>query len=167
MSTSTSCHVVADYFLLQVDPMAGDAISNLKLQKLVYYAQAWSLAFRGTPLFPEDIEAWAHGPVVPQLYRRFEAYSWQAIDPTELVSDPLAQLSEVGVELLESVWRAYGKFTGRQLENLTRSEVPWKNAYGDRPQGHRCSEVIILDAMRQFDKAPRKHHASHPRAAPA
>jgi uncharacterized phage-associated protein len=67
MSNSTSCHVVADYYLVRLDPTAGDSISNLKLQKLCYYAQAWSLALRGKPLFPERIEAWAQGPVVPEL----------------------------------------------------------------------------------------------------
>ena len=68
-SCKLSCHDVAQYFLAQMDEDAGDLISNLKLQKLVYYAQGFALALHGRPLFRERVEAWTHGaPVVPELY---------------------------------------------------------------------------------------------------
>ena len=57
-SRTLSCYDVAQYFLAQMDEDAGDLISNLKLQKLVYYAQGFALALYGRPLFPERIEAW-------------------------------------------------------------------------------------------------------------
>jgi uncharacterized phage-associated protein len=60
---------VAEFFLAKTDEDEGDLISNLKLQKLCYYAQGLALAVRDQPLFPEPIEAWLHGPVVPTLYR--------------------------------------------------------------------------------------------------
>ena len=63
-----SCQDVANYFLSLCDEDAGDLISNLKLQKLVYYAQGFHLAISGEPLFDEKIMAWEHGPVIPQLY---------------------------------------------------------------------------------------------------
>ena len=59
---------VARYILSRQDQNAGDTISNMKLQKLVYYAQGFALAITGKPLFQEDIEAWEHGPVAPALY---------------------------------------------------------------------------------------------------
>ena len=167
MRNSTSCHVVADYFLLQIDPTAGDSISHLKLQKLVYYAQAWSLALRNEPLFRERVEAWAHGPVVPDLYQRFKNCGWQAIDPTSLKTDPLAQLSDGDVEHLDGVWLRYGKFTGRQLEDISHAEAPWIDAYGDTPQHGRCEEEITHDAMKRFYKAVRKRDVANTRAASA
>ncbi|HSX79064.1 MAG TPA: type II toxin-antitoxin system antitoxin SocA domain-containing protein, partial [Candidatus Saccharimonadia bacterium] len=59
------CYDVAQYFLAKADEDAGDLMSNLKLQKLVYYAQGFALALLDKPLFPQCIEAWIHGPVVP------------------------------------------------------------------------------------------------------
>ena len=64
----------AKYFLAQASEDAGDLISNLKLQKLVYYAQGFHLALYDEPLFLEAIEAWTHGPVVPDLYRHYKKY---------------------------------------------------------------------------------------------
>ncbi|MGA7027993.1 MAG: type II toxin-antitoxin system antitoxin SocA domain-containing protein, partial [Candidatus Acidiferrales bacterium] len=69
-----SCSDVARYFLALVDEDAGDSLSNLKLQKLVYYAQGFHLALYGEPLFPEVIRAWRHGPVVPELYHALKQF---------------------------------------------------------------------------------------------
>ena len=80
-----TCHDVANYFLALVDEDAGDTISNMKLQKLVYYAQGFYLALYGKPLFPERIEAWDQGPVIPELYRRFEKFGAKAIEKPEEV----------------------------------------------------------------------------------
>ena len=67
-SFKLSCHAVAQYFLAQMDEDAGDLVSNLKLPKFVYYAQGFSLVHHGCrPLFPERIEVWMHGSVVPEL----------------------------------------------------------------------------------------------------
>ena len=63
--STLSCYDVAQYFLAKADEDAGDLMSNLKLQKLVYYAQGFALVLLEKPLFPERIEAWIHGPVVP------------------------------------------------------------------------------------------------------
>ena len=70
-----SAQQIADY-LIAFSHSVGDPISNLKLQKLLYYAQAWYLALHNEPLFPESIEAWVHGPAVPPVYGNC---SWWAI----------------------------------------------------------------------------------------
>lgn len=145
-----SCHTVADYFLLQVDTQAGDTISNLRLQKLCYYAQAWNLALAYHPLFSERIEAWAHGPAIPVLYRRFRQYGWGAIDPQNLRTNPLDELDHDGIEFLEEVWHQYGRYSSRQLELMTHKETPWKEAYGDRRRGEACTEEITHKSMREF-----------------
>ena len=80
-----SCYDVAQYFLAKADEDAGDLMSNLKLQKLVYYAQGFALVLWDKSLFPERIEAWIHGPVVPALYREYKSYGAEAIpSPREL-----------------------------------------------------------------------------------
>ena len=61
----------------------GDFMSNMKLQKMLYYQQGFHLAYYGTPLFDEEIEAWMYGPVVPCVYEHFKNYGRQGIDPGE------------------------------------------------------------------------------------
>src|SRR5260221_3271487 len=73
-----SCFDVADYFIRLANE-TGSFISNLKLQKLVYYAQAWHLGIKGAPLFQEDFQAWVHGPVIPELYQKYKSFAWQPI----------------------------------------------------------------------------------------
>lgn len=150
MSNYVSAHCVGDYFLLQTDTNAGDTISNLKLQKLCYYAQAWHLAFYGQPLFGDKIKAWAHGPVIPGLYHRFKEYRWGSIDPSDLKTNPYEDLHPEQLAFLRSVWERYGGWTGKQLEDLTHSEEPWRLAYGDRPLGEACDAEITQESMRAF-----------------
>ena len=145
-----SVQAVADYILGKIDPEAGDSITNLKLQKLVYYVQAWHLALKDTPAFHEPVEAWAHGPVVRPLYARFADYGWQAVDPTHRETDPDHALSKGTRELIDEVWEVYGDYSGSELEALTHSEDPWKEVYGDRPVGARCNDAIPHDLMRSY-----------------
>lgn len=150
MHNLLSCNVVADYFLLQVDALAGDTLSNLKLQKLCYYGQAWSLALEGRPLFQERIEAWAHGPAIPKLYRRFKKYGSQAIDPFDIVTDPMHDLHPEHKALLDAVWDRYGGLSGTQLRNLTHRERPWIDARGDTCEGENCTVEITHESMRAY-----------------
>lgn len=150
MRNLLSCDIVADYFLIHVDAQAGDTISNLKLQKLCYYAQAWSLALDDQPLFAERVEAWARGPAIPKLYRRFKKYGWQAIDPTDIITDPVRDLHVDHKARPDGVWKRYGHFTGTQLEHLTHCERPWIDARGNTPPGEKCTEEITHDSMRAF-----------------
>ncbi|MFM6174756.1 MAG: Panacea domain-containing protein [Sphaerospermopsis kisseleviana] len=76
-----TCFEVAKYFI-RLAHETGSFISNLKLQKLVYYAQAWHLALFEQPLFNEDFEAWIHGPVVPELYHYYKKFGWRNISIT-------------------------------------------------------------------------------------
>lgn len=150
MQNNISCHQIADFFLLQIDQNSGDTISNLKLQKLCYYAQAWALTLDDAPLFPERIEAWAHGPVIPELYKRFKKYKWNAIDPSEVLTDPYRDLHDQDVEFLGDIWTQYGGLSAKQLERLTHSESPWKDAYGDTAPGGACHAEIEHQAMKSY-----------------
>jgi uncharacterized phage-associated protein len=121
-----SCHDVARYFLSLADEDAGDLISNLKLQKLVYYAQGFYLALYDQPLFEERIEAWTHGPVIPELYHAYKECGANAIPrPTDI---DFSIYDEQTRELLDEVYQVYGQFSAWKLRNMTHNEPPWKNA---------------------------------------
>lgn len=166
MRNLPTCDAVADFFLLQIDINAGDSITNLKLQKLCYYAQAWSLALRDRPMFDEDIEAWPHGPVLPELYRRFKKYGFQGIDPHDLKTEPLRVLSDDDQDLLIDVWNRYGQFSGRQLEKLTHQERPWREARGEAPPGARSVEALDHEIMKSFYRNKLRDHGENTRAKP-
>lgn len=129
-----SCHDVADYFLASQDEESGELISNLKLQKLMYYAQGFHLALYGTRLFPNDIEAWAHGPVVPELYHKFKEHGAAPLPRPQSVS--LEKFDAQTRELLDDIINIYGQYSGWKLRNMTHEETPWiESKYGViRPQ---------------------------------
>src|SRR5271165_1232342 len=75
-NTMATALEVADVFLKLSQPEAGDTISNLKLQKLLYYVQGYHLAFYGSELFPDPIVAWQYGPVVEGVYHNFKRFGY-------------------------------------------------------------------------------------------
>ena len=102
---------VANYFLCRVDREAGDTISLLKLQKLVYYAQAWSLVMRDQPLFYQDIEAWSSGPVVRDVWNQYEESQGVTILPAK-------EVSSNWVVLLDAYHRGYKPSNENFLKNV-------------------------------------------------
>src|SRR5690348_12407554 len=104
-------------------------MSAMKLEKLVYYSQAWNLVWNDGPLFSDRIEAWANGPVAPALFNlhrgKFSVDKWPAGDPAELTK------AEQGT--VDAVIATYGHLDGRKLSYLTHSEDPWRHARGDLP----------------------------------
>jgi uncharacterized phage-associated protein len=135
-----SVHDVAAYILKQKGTMTA-----MKLQKLVYYSQAWGLVWDEEPLFPERIEAWANGPVVFELYDRhrgvFKVSEWEG-DPGNLNKDQR--------ETIESVVGFYGKYPSQQLSNMTHQEDPWKNARKGLGPGERGDREITHAAMAEY-----------------
>lgn len=137
-----SCFDVARYFLAQVEEDAGDSLTNLKLQKLVYYAQGFHLALYDEPLFPEQIEAWQHGPVVPDLYHALKRFGSEPVkldrevDPDEYTPDVIG--------LLDEVYSVYGQFSALRLRNITHEEPPWRETTN--------GEVISHKLMKDYFK---------------
>jgi uncharacterized phage-associated protein len=130
-----SAQHVADYLLSQSNENGEEGITNLKLQKLLYYAQGFHLAMHScSPLFGEPSEAWYHGPVVPAVYRSFEQFGSNPIE----VSCPRESRDytpEVR-ELLDCVYRVYGGFTASRLRNMTHNESPWNKTSRDHEISH-------------------------------
>ncbi|MDP3588931.1 MAG: DUF4065 domain-containing protein, partial [Methylobacter sp.] len=117
---------LCDYIIIKSNE-AGSSLSNLKLQKLAYYADAWYLAFFGEKLVDCDFEAWIHGPVSRELYNRFAPNKSLYSDITIEDSRQNFDIVSIGdnVEHIDKILEAYGKFSGAQLEEMAHREEPW------------------------------------------
>ncbi|ARF70589.1 hypothetical protein B7C51_20595 [Paenibacillus larvae subsp. pulvifaciens] len=147
-TNQTTVFDVAKYFLCKVDRQSGETITHLKLQKLVYYAQAWHLALYDEPLVDANFQAWAHGPVNCDIYNEYKDYKWNPIEePSDF--DPTI-ISNHQKEHLDEVWDVFGKYEAKYLEDLTHQEAPWKEARGNLPPGAACTTVISDERMKQF-----------------
>jgi uncharacterized phage-associated protein len=138
---SLSVHDVAAYILKKQGEM-----SAMKLQKLVYYSQAWSLVWDEKPLFRAQIEAWANGPVVPLLYQKhrgqFSVKTWPNGDWKKITGE--AKMT------IDSVLKFYGDKTGHWLSELTHKERPWRDARVGLSDDDRCNRAITLAAMAEY-----------------
>jgi uncharacterized phage-associated protein len=140
-----TCFDVANYFLKRQDSEAGDLMSNMKLQKLAYYAQGFHLALRGEPLFGEPIEAWEHGPVCVPLYHEYKKFGKGPI-PVPSDADALSVFQPETHKVLDMVQQYYGQFSAWKLRNLTHEEEPWLRAYQS------ASKVISQADMQVYFK---------------
>ena len=114
----------------EVDESTGEGISNLKLQKILYFAQAAYLALNGkdSPLFEDDIVAWKYGPIVESVYKKLKANKAAPIKkPTD--KSYLDTLDSEKIKFLEDVWELFGKYSAAKLVQLSHDHTPWKNAY--------------------------------------
>ena len=132
-------------FLLCESRERGEILTNLKLQKLLYYAQAWHLALLDRPLFDEDFQAWVHGPVLPSQYFRFSDFKWKPI-----LVDIAAPAIPDSVSFLREIVDVFGTETAVSLELMTHREDPWKEARGDLPPEAVSSNRISKTTMRDF-----------------
>lgn len=155
MRTSDLAHIVTDFLNGK-----GETVSPKKLQKLLYYVQAWHLVHLDSPLLEEDFEAWVHGPVLPSLYHELKSYGFNNI---EVINDELDSsqeriekraknnnLSEDQLELIFSVLNQYGHLSSFELEMLTHNESPWLEARGNTPPHVRCRSIISKEKMKSF-----------------
>lgn len=144
---------VADFFIA-LSNVTGNLISNLKLQKLVYYADAWHLANYGRPLVEEDFQAWVHGPVIPALYGEYKHHSWQPIERPDLNEDTYNVIrnmfEEQSLLLMDTIVDSYFGHTAFELEKMTHNEKPWKIAREGLPDDEPSSNVITKDSMREY-----------------
>lgn len=136
---------VAEYLLWLDVEHGGDGISNMKLQKLAYYAQGFHLALFDEPLFDECIEAWDHGPVVPPLYSVYKANGRSPIDPPSHVPS----LDERTSGLLDEVFDVYGRYSAWHLRSMTHDESPWKDHYSPERE---ADKVIPHEALTRYFK---------------
>lgn len=131
---------VAKYILLSVGGM-----STWKLQKLCYYAQAWSLAWTEEPIFTEDFQAWANGPVCPELFHNHQGRF--TIGSGDLSKGNPDNLTEDEKDTINIILRDYGEMEPFELRELSHKEAPWKDARNGLPEGAYSQATITKDAM--------------------
>ncbi len=139
---------IAKYFIYRSQEVKRP-ITNLKLQKLVYYAQAWYLVFFDKELYNNTIEAWIHGPVVPSLYQEYKKFGFKEIKL------PISNLSEINLPEdikvhLNDVWDAYGIYDSKYLEMLTHCEEPWQEARLGLDADEPGNQEISTDTMKKY-----------------
>ena len=134
---------VAKYILEQKGKM-----TTMKLEKLVYYCQAWSLGWDEVPLFAEDFQAWANGPICPELFEKHRELF--IVDATFLSDISTCDFDEDALETMNMVLNYYGDKEPQWLSELTHKEAPWKEARKGIADGLPCSNVISKDSMQQY-----------------
>lgn len=104
-------------------------ITDLSLQKLLYFVKAFSLGvFGGKNIFNEECEAWAYGPVFPEVYAKYRAYGDSLIPKISLKSDYFSRLTNREKEVIDYVLDNFGKLNGKTLMDITHKESPWNEA---------------------------------------
>lgn len=157
---------IARYFLAEQSNKQCEPISNLKIQKLCYYAQGISLALLGKPLFFDDIEHWEHGAVVRTLYRRYQSHGSSAIPAPENLDLTLYDRETRG--LLDRVHRLYGLDSAWELRNRTHEEAPWINTPDGTAITHQKLRVYFQSLptlSKEFEEFVRenfRHRPEHP-----
>ena len=132
---------VAAYIVGKLGPM-----SSMKLQKLVYYCQAWSLVWDEASLFSETIEAWANGPVIPELF----SYHRGQFTISEILIGNVDNLNANQIETIDAVLDFYGKKQAQWLIDLSHSEKPWQSARKGLPENVSSNREISIESMAEY-----------------
>jgi len=144
--------ILADYVLKHYGPM-----SHLKLQKLLFYCQAYHLAYFQIPLVDEHFQAWVHGPVCKRVFDAQKdvsiLYSDITFDPS-FNADPdphfMSSLNSLQKELVLDVLKQLSIWTGMELESSTHAEKPWIAARIGYSRAEKCEEIISNQMMEEF-----------------
>ena len=122
------------------DHQEREGISNLKLQKVLYFVQAYYLAKLGRPLFSDTIEAWEYGPVVPNIYRKYKKSGSNPIISEEDTSSlPIEEK-----KIVEDVWNTFGGYSASRLVAITHAHTPWKEVY------QKGNKVISRKSLKEY-----------------
>lgn len=143
-----SSSMVANFFINRagsdyIDDGVYEGVTNLKLQKLLYFAQAVHLGVYGCELFDEEIEAWKFGPVIPSIYKKYKVNKNEAI-PLEEVNEDIDDDTK---QFLESIWRMFSKYSAYELVSITHDHQPWKQIFYN---GNADDNIIPKDIMRNY-----------------
>src|SRR3989344_7540784 len=146
IKTSYTAENVAKYLIyLASQAFVGDnkereGITNLKLQKMLYFAQAYYLSKIGKPLFSDPIEAWEYGPVVADVYRKFKSHGSNPI----INENDKSTLSEGDKEIVKRVWDTFGAYSASRLVDIAHAHTPWKDASATE------SKIISHKAIKEY-----------------
>lgn len=148
MGSNLSAMDIAAFFV-RMDDLKDikDGITNLKIQKLLYYAQGYHLAYFNESLFDSPIEAWRYGPIVPEVYRKLSHFDRNPVDINAIKKsendDNIGILQDSDTkQLLISVFEQLGQFSAWKLMEMTHEESPWKSTSQN--------DEITLDKLKSF-----------------
>lgn len=144
---------VADYIIMSLNSDESFSLINLKLQKLVYYIQAWCLGIKQEPFLNGRFEAWVHGPVCRPLYDRFKdtksLYAYIGIE--DVLNKSVRDVFDCeDIEFMDYILENYARFSGTQLEAMTHCEKPWIEARKGAAPMDKCENEITIESMREF-----------------
>jgi uncharacterized phage-associated protein len=117
-----------------------EGITNLKLQKILYFAQAYYLSKISKPLFFENIEAWEYGPVVLEVYRKFKTKGSNPI----ICEEDESSLSDEDKETLKKIWGTFGGYSASKLVDIAHAHTPWKDA------NKSANKIISHKAIKEY-----------------
>ena len=137
---------VARYFIFRAYEDGREALmTNMKVQKLLYYTQSLYLALFEEPLFEDEIQAWRYGPACPPAYRFYREFEEKQLPIPQ--KNELMALSEEVQNLLEEVWEYFGEHHAYFLSGQTHLEFPWKKARKGLPADAASQEPIVVSDM--------------------
>lgn len=146
-------NIVADYVIQRLNADEDMNLVNLKLQKLVYYLQAWFLGINGERFLDCSFEAWVHGPVCRELYDRFKGsktlYSFISMEDVQ-DKNSASCIESQDKDFINYILDNYAGFSGVELEAMTHKEMPWKEARNGIAPMLACEKVISEDTMREY-----------------
>ncbi|QSJ18417.1 DUF4065 domain-containing protein [Nostoc sp. UHCC 0702] len=158
-----NCLNAARYFIARAYEDGIEAeMTNMKVQKLLYYAQSLHLAMYNEPLFEQEIQAWRYGPVCPPAYRFYSEFEAQQLPvPSQ---ESLLEIPDNQKQLLEEVWQYFGGYHAYRLSGMTHLEFPWKKARRGLPPEASSTQPILLDDLKELgyqklDQIERDHPA--------
>lgn len=150
---SYDVNLVADYVILRLNSDEKVNLINLKLQKLLYYLQAWSLGINQKVFLRCTFEAWVHGPVSRELYDRFKSshslYSFITVSDV-VHPNPEAEIAPDDIEFINYILDNYAGYSGAELESMTHKEEPWLEARNGCAPMQSCNKKISEETMKKY-----------------
>jgi uncharacterized phage-associated protein len=146
-SEGYSVFEIADFFIRvaskkMVDENVPEGITHLKLQKMLYFAQAVYLSLYNKTLFNEEIQAWQYGPVIKEVYSKYSRNKNKSLTTQDLTHE----IKDTKIaEFLKSVWDLFGKYSAFELINISHSHAPWKDAYVEGKKDIIIEKAVIRD----------------------
>lgn len=148
MTSKYDANSIARWFIFRANLEEESDLSNLKLQKLLYYAQGHYLAQFGVPLFEEEIQAWSHGPVTPAVYHEFKSSGSAPLSAAQSVTE--VEIDEDTNAFLEQVWNTFGSFSAWKLRDMTHAEKPWLSSFREGELNVEISQSSMLQYFRSL-----------------
>ena len=139
---------VAQYIYEEYKKVTGEVIDEMKLHKLLYFAQRESLAITNTPLFEGEFEGWKYGPVCKEIRN--------SITPDGII-DAFGDISDESKYIVNNVIQEYGSLASWKLSQMSHKELSWKNARVGLHDGENGSQKLKLDDIRKDAKKVRPY----------